>query len=553
MLGRFIGVTAVCIVALAAAPAHAQPDPAALRPSIVQVVVMERDGDVRRVRSGFVASEAGHVATVARGAVGAARIAVVPLDGATELPARIVHANERADVALLAADGLSQPALALAKDGFSPGRLVFSAGVWGERGATLFVADAADDVPVAMSEGAVGQHGEVSATSGQPAVSLVLHNAMIPAAGYGGPLLNECGEVAGVNRGAPDAPAWRRDEPPEAVVHGAAVSAIAGLMLPAGITFTQSDASCAEALYLAQAEADAAQAEAEKARAETEAARAEVAAAAAEAEAQAAEAEAQGAALEARQQALQEAEARVAELETQYEDATRTGAAEADALQEALDGARAEQEAAQTAVAAKQEELEALLLEREAEAQANRTRFIVIVALIALLLAIIGVIVVVLLRRRAAETERARQQAVRAEQAAAQAEREAAQAQQEAERAQAEAAAPPPTAPDCLLTGEREDGQPVALKLPGTLLVGEGAVIGRSPRDATLLIDDETLSREHARVSYEPEAGLQIQDLDSTNGTWVNGRRLQPHTRTPLAADDGVELGGVKLRVVWEP
>ena len=553
MLGRFVGVAAVCIVALAAAPAHAQPDPVALRPSIVQVVVMERDGDVRRVRSGFVVSEAGHVATVARGVVGAARIAIVPLDGATELPARIVHANERADVALLAADGLSQPALTLAKDGFSPGRLVFSAGVWGERSATLFVADAADDVPVAMSEGAVGQHGEVSATSGQPAVSLVLHNAMIPAVGYGGPLLNECGEVAGANRGAPDAPAWRRDEAPEAVVHGAAVSAIAGLMLPAGIAFTQSDASCVEALSLAQAEADAAQAEAEKARAEAEAARAEAAAAAAEAEAQAAEAKAQGAALEARQQALQEAEARVAELETQYEDATRTGAAEADALREALDGARAEQEAAQTAVAAKQEELEALLLEREAEAQANRTRFIVIVALIALLLAIIGVIVVVLLRRRAAETERARQQAVRAEQAAAQAEREAAQAQQEAERAQAEAAAPPPTAPDCLLTGEREDGQPVALKLPGTLLVGEGAVIGRSPRDATLLIDDETLSREHARVSYEPEAGLQIQDLDSTNGTWVNGRRLQPHTPTPLAADDVVELGGVKLRVVWEP
>ena len=205
MFGCLASVAAACTLALAA-PAHAQPDPAALRPSIVQVVVMDRDGDVRRVRSGFVVSEAGHVATIAHGVVGAARIAIVPLEGAKELPARVVHANERADVALLVADGLSQPALSLAKDGFSPGRLVFSAGVWGERGATVLVAGATSDVPVAMSEGAVGQRGEVSATSGQPAVSLVLHNAMIPAIGYGGPLLNECGEVAGVNRGAPDAP-----------------------------------------------------------------------------------------------------------------------------------------------------------------------------------------------------------------------------------------------------------------------------------------------------------------------------------------------------------
>ena len=105
---------------------------------------------------------------------------------------------------------------------------------------------------------------------------------------------------------------------------------------------------------------------------------------------------------------------------------------------------------------------------------------------------------------------------------------------------------------DCLLTGAADDGQPVSVKIPAGLLAGEGATIGRSPRNATFLIDDETLSREHARVSCEPEAGLQIEDLDSTNGTRLNGRQLRPRTPARMANEDVVELGGVKLRVVWE-
>ena len=179
--------------------------------------------------------------------------------------------------------------------------------------------------------------------------------------------------------------------------------------------------------------------------------------------------------------------------------------------------------------------------EREAEAQANRRRFATIAVVVLLLAAIVAIVVVMVLRRRSRELESARQQAARAEQ-------EARQAQEEAERAQA----PPPHVADCLLTGETAGGQPISVKLPGSLLLGEGAVIGRSPRNATFLIDDETLSREHARITFTPEAGLRIQDLDSTNGTRLNGRQLQPRTPANVANDDEIELGDVKLRVAWE-
>ena len=204
---------AFATVGLMAAPAYAQPDLNAITTSLVQVVVLDRNGEVRRLRSGFAISAAGHVITAAHGVANEDRIVVVPLDTKAELVARVVHSNERADVALLAVNGLEQQPLTLAEDGFAPGRLVYSAGVWGEPGQELLVAQADDDVPAATAEGAVGQHGEIAPTDGQPAVSLVLHNAMIPAAGYGGPLLNECGEVAGVNRGAPNVPNRRlRDD-----------------------------------------------------------------------------------------------------------------------------------------------------------------------------------------------------------------------------------------------------------------------------------------------------------------------------------------------------
>ena len=546
-LQRKVPILAAFILAAAAPQIQAQPDAETLRDSIVQVVAMDDGGTIHRVRSGFAISGEGRVLTVAHGVTNADRIVVVSLATGAELPARVIHANERSDLALLAINGLEQPPLALAKDGFAPGRLVYSAGVWGEPGQNLLVASATDEVPASMTEGAVGQHGEIAAAAGRPAVSLLLHNAMIPAAGYGGPLLNECGEVAGLNRGSPDLRPrqLRNDQAPDAVVHAAAGSAIAGLLLPAGVPLTQSDASCEEAKVLAEVRAAAAQAEAEAAQAQAEAATAQAGQAQAQAEEAARQVEEKGAALAERQQALEQAEVRVAELEAQHEEAVRTGAAEAESLQAELDGARGEREAAQAAVSSLEEELATLRTERQAEAEANRMRMIVLAVAALLAAAIVAIVLVVAHQRRARQLESARQQAARAEQ-------EAAQAHQEAERVKAEAQAPPPTLADCLLTGETGAGRPVSLKVPGSLLIGEGAVIGRSPRNATFLIDDETLSREHARLRCEPEVGLLIEDLGSTNGTRLNGRQLASNAPAPLANADVIELGGLKLRVAWE-
>jgi diguanylate cyclase (GGDEF)-like protein len=66
----------------------------------------------------------------------------------------------------------------------------------------------------------------------------------------------------------------------------------------------------------------------------------------------------------------------------------------------------------------------------------------------------------------------------------------------------------------------------------------EPMIIGRSP-DCAVMVDEDQVSREHARVTLT-ESGYLIQDLQSTNGTLVNGRAIQEHV---LQDGDRVQIG----------
>jgi len=63
-------------------------------------------------------------------------------------------------------------------------------------------------------------------------------------------------------------------------------------------------------------------------------------------------------------------------------------------------------------------------------------------------------------------------------------------------------------------------------------LPGEQLTIGRSS-DAGLIIRDDYTSSHHARLLRWPD-GWMIQDLDSTNGTFLDGARVHGPTYVPL-------------------
>ena len=67
--------------------------------------------------------------------------------------------------------------------------------------------------------------------------------------------------------------------------------------------------------------------------------------------------------------------------------------------------------------------------------------------------------------------------------------------------------------------------------------------LGRVP-DNDLCFNNDSVSGHHAEIYHLPDGTFQICDLDSTNGTWVNGRRVRSQV---LNHGDVVELGEVRL------
>lgn len=523
--------TVAAIFGLAASMhALAQPDIAAVRESVVQIAVFDGE-EIERLGSGFAVSD-DYVLTAAHLVASEEHAVAVPLTTGAEHVARIVYISERIDLALLAVNGLDLPPLTLAVDGFELGRSVYSAGVWTEAEDPIVVAEAGEEVAMALSGGSVGRHTEIPGADDAPAVLLMEHNAMFPAAGYGGPLLNECGEVVGINRGAIGLSLrrLRRGGAPQGVAHAVRAPSMTVLLETQGVGFSQSEESCASALVTARAQAAEAESQAEEAVAQAE----EAATRAEETQEQLEQAQQEQEEAAAR---MAEAESRVGELEAQYEEAVRAGDEQAEALGAQLDTALEEQEAARSAVGTLEGQVAELEERLKREAEADRTRLIVTLSAAGAGLVLVVAVASVALRRRSRQVALAREEAARAQRAAAD--------------ARARPLAHDSAFPDCVLTGETGEGHPVSVKIPGALVGGEGAVIGRSPRNATLLIDDRTLSREHARL-FGDEDSLYIEDLGTTNGTRVNGRDLVSGKPVPVKQGDTLELGAVKVELVLE-
>lgn len=75
-------------------------------------------------------------------------------------------------------------------------------------------------------------------------------------------------------------------------------------------------------------------------------------------------------------------------------------------------------------------------------------------------------------------------------------------------------------------------------------------IIGRSPQ-AHLTLMDEEVSRQHASLSLQGQGGeavVTLEDLDSTNGTFVNGIPLKGSQR--LEAGDRITMGSHVLKLV---
>jgi len=92
----------------------------------------------------------------------------------------------------------------------------------------------------------------------------------------------------------------------------------------------------------------------------------------------------------------------------------------------------------------------------------------------------------------------------------------------------------PPAGASLLVRNGRQAGQKVTISEFGIL-------IGRT--EGGLLLQDDTVSRKHARI-FLSEGKFIIEDLNATNGTFVNGKRINQSVIYP---NDIIRIGSIEL------
>jgi pSer/pThr/pTyr-binding forkhead associated (FHA) protein len=76
------------------------------------------------------------------------------------------------------------------------------------------------------------------------------------------------------------------------------------------------------------------------------------------------------------------------------------------------------------------------------------------------------------------------------------------------------------------------------------LLPGSMKTLGRA-QTVDFVVDAALISRVHCRFTFD-DSGLGVEDLGSTNGTFVNGQRIE---RSSLGTGDTLKIGRVEFAI----
>jgi hypothetical protein len=96
------------------------------------------------------------------------------------------------------------------------------------------------------------------------------------------------------------------------------------------------------------------------------------------------------------------------------------------------------------------------------------------------------------------------------------------------------------------LVPHAETDAPPSLEIEVRLPPSADAVtVGRS-RTCDVVVSEETVSRFHAELRHADDDAWIVRDLDSTNGTWLNGSRVR---EARVCGGDVLWLGGLRMEL----
>jgi pSer/pThr/pTyr-binding forkhead associated (FHA) protein len=89
---------------------------------------------------------------------------------------------------------------------------------------------------------------------------------------------------------------------------------------------------------------------------------------------------------------------------------------------------------------------------------------------------------------------------------------------------------------------------PIDLRLEAAQLTHhDGVVFGRLARYCHVTVDNDSISRRHARFKMTAGGTLTVEDLGSTNGTAVDGHKIEAMRPVPVRDGSRLSLGEIKV------
>jgi hypothetical protein len=424
-------------------------------------------------------------------------------DGSGPREGAILFRDSDSDVAVIRVGGIDGRPITLAASAPEAGRIVES-----------------------LLHGMPASRGQVLPSA---AGARIEHSAQFPAGQYGSALVNNCGELVGVNQ----TPLQRRRRatqavPPSVPVPAAELAQVMRALERAAVSPTLAAAAC-PTLEQQIAELEGETRRTEEDRVKLEQLRAELAQ--------------QNEALEREKAATEDAlrtvagelaatRERLEQLAAERERELAEQAAEQARLREEQERLQAEQGRLEAEMMAREkrdrEEIEAgeQRLDQERQQREAQRRWLWLLGALTLLVAAISALMV-WRRQRALRTQEVR-----------------------ASRMYEELAKTKATFPDVVLQGRFVDSGDARLKIIGNALARapSGQVIGRDPEVADLILAHAEVSRQHARVEVRDKQ-LFVTDLGSFNGTAVNGMDCPTEVATPVNDGDALRIGTAEFTV----
>ena len=494
--------------------AEAAPDFDALKKSVVRIVTETSQGT--STGTGFVINDQGYIATNVHVIDGGNLIKAIPTNSNTAYDVNVIARSDQLDLAIVQARSINLPPIKLSLAPLKAGQKVWAIGYPG--GADRDDRLARDPT---VQDGVIGRIFSGAWHTRQ--FRIIQHNAPTNPGNSGGPLTDDCGRVIGVNTQASLVVITSPSDGVTRVPHAAGIywsshiEELVRLLRDNAIPFQPPESDpCLPSDNAGRAEEALQEAEAAKRQAE-------------EAKQQAEEANRE---MERAQQKAEEAKRRAdvatEEIEKARQEAKETKRQAEEAKQRAEEANRKLEEAQQKAEEA---------IHRAEEASQQTLVWGILLGSLTLTALLLGL-------------RRPRQQIIRvAEQMSRPIRRRKRDGavQQPLKKQRSENQRP---TRGLVLAGFDGNGNRVHIALSPEKFAGQRLEVslGRHPDLVDEVIPDENVSRRHLRITVRNDQ-FYIEDLNSSNGTFLNGHRLSPFRPTQLDYGAIVALGGLEVMV----